>query len=349
MAFEINGKMVSRLITHNGSFHSDDVFATALLLGMNSTDTGTGFENIAEYMEHYYGSADGGIVKPEQVILVGGCDLSIERVSSEQADAILADAAQNPEHDNFIMYDVGNGTYDHHRAPRETRENGIPYCAFGKLWRDLGGEIVRMIEGNPIQVEDFDRTFVQPICLNDNQGIPNILSLTIKYLNTTNTYDDEEQLGAFAEAVDYAQATLLTWFNNMRSEAAAGIHDIIDRFSGVIEDGIGNQFMLIYDHEVNPHYASKFYPNVKAVIYPHSRGGWAIESLSDTEIGKSIINRWRAPKSFWGKTDPNDEQLTAIGAKFCHATGFIMSFIEKEDALDFAREVCGPDAILRMI
>ena len=37
-----------------------------------------------------------------------------------------------------IVSDVGNGKYDHHHVDKIRRENGIPYCGFGLLWRDFG-------------------------------------------------------------------------------------------------------------------------------------------------------------------------------------------------------------------
>ena len=37
-----------------------------------------------------------------------------------------------------IISDVGNGKYDHHQVDKIRRENGIPYCGFGLLWRDFG-------------------------------------------------------------------------------------------------------------------------------------------------------------------------------------------------------------------
>ena len=43
-----------------------------------------------------------------------------------------------PEDFDGIVYDVGGGMFDHHSEPRETRPNGVPYAAFGLLWRVLG-------------------------------------------------------------------------------------------------------------------------------------------------------------------------------------------------------------------
>ena len=44
-----------------------------------------------------------------------------------------------PDDFQGIVYDVGGGLFDHHSEPRETRPNGVPYAAFGLLWRGAGG------------------------------------------------------------------------------------------------------------------------------------------------------------------------------------------------------------------
>ena len=43
-----------------------------------------------------------------------------------------------PDDFDGIVYDIGFGMFDHHQEPREYRANGIPYAAFGLLWRVLG-------------------------------------------------------------------------------------------------------------------------------------------------------------------------------------------------------------------
>ena len=37
-----------------------------------------------------------------------------------------------------IAFDIGYGEYDHHQEAAAVRENGIPYAAFGLLWREFG-------------------------------------------------------------------------------------------------------------------------------------------------------------------------------------------------------------------
>ena len=70
-----------------------------------------------------------------------------------------------PDGFDGIVYDVGCGMFDHHQEPRESRPNGVPYAAFGLLWRVLGAQLV-----GAHQARLLDENFVQPLDLNDNTG-----------------------------------------------------------------------------------------------------------------------------------------------------------------------------------
>ena len=70
-----------------------------------------------------------------------------------------------PDDFDGIVYDIGFGMFDHHQEPRETRPNGIPYAAFGLLWRVLGPGLV-----GERQARLIDENFIQPLDLNDNTG-----------------------------------------------------------------------------------------------------------------------------------------------------------------------------------
>lgn len=73
-----------------------------------------------------------------------------------------------PDGFDGIVYDVGCGMFDHHQEPRESRPNGVPYAAFGLLWRVLGAQLV-----GAHQARLLDENFVQPLDLNDNTGEQN--------------------------------------------------------------------------------------------------------------------------------------------------------------------------------
>ena len=83
-----------------------------------------------------------------------------------------------PDDFDGIVYDVGLGMFDHHQEPRETRPNGVPYAAFGLLWRVLGPGLV-----GENQARLVDENLIQPLDLHDNTGEQNSLCDAIGFFN----------------------------------------------------------------------------------------------------------------------------------------------------------------------
>ncbi|MDQ5931189.1 MAG: hypothetical protein QG674_355, partial [Patescibacteria group bacterium] len=86
-------------VTHNGSFHTDDVFATATL-------------------QLFYAERDLTIVR------------SREEKDIDSADIVF---------DVGGIYDPKTLRFDHHqKGGAGERENGIPYSSFGLIWKEYG-------------------------------------------------------------------------------------------------------------------------------------------------------------------------------------------------------------------
>ena len=93
-----------KLITHNGSFHSDDVFACATLCLMLEK-------------------------KGEQFDIIRTRDNEIIRTGDYVFDL-------------GNMYDEEKNRFDHHQiGGAGGRENGIEYSSFGLVWKKFGAEI----------------------------------------------------------------------------------------------------------------------------------------------------------------------------------------------------------------
>src|SRR4051812_45467880 len=94
-----------KLVTHDGSFHSDDLFAAAALSILFSNKN-LPYEIIRSRDEETIASAD-------YVFDVGG------------------------------QYDAEKNRFDHHQAEGAPtpRANGIPYSSFGLVWKKFGTEI----------------------------------------------------------------------------------------------------------------------------------------------------------------------------------------------------------------
>lgn len=117
-----------------------------------------------------------------------------------------------------IVYDIGNGRFDHHAADRAERPNGIPYAAFGLLWQVFGAQLV-----GENQARLLDENFVQPLDLNDNTGEDCLLADAIGSFNPL--WDsDQDSDACFAKAVDFAQVILQ---NNIDSALAVNRADAL--------------------------------------------------------------------------------------------------------------------------
>ena len=98
-----------------------------------------------------------------------------------------------PDDFDGIVYDIGFGMFDHHQEPREYRANGVPYAAFGLLWRVLGPGLV-----GERQARLIDENFIQPLDLNDNTGEQNSLCDAIGFFNPV--WDSKEDGQLFFQA-----------------------------------------------------------------------------------------------------------------------------------------------------
>ena len=63
-----------------------------------------------------------------------------------------------PEGYDGIVFDIGDGPFDHHGKDTPVRECGVKYAAFGLLWRELGPALVGEKEA-----KRFDDGFVKPL------------------------------------------------------------------------------------------------------------------------------------------------------------------------------------------
>lgn len=227
-----------------------------------------------------------------------------------------------PEEFDGIVYDIGRGKFDHHQQQKLYRENGIPYAAFGLLWKEFGGLLLTDAEA-----EAFDKDFIQQMDLSDNTGEYHELSQVISDFNPS--WDEKTPLDErFLEAVDFAQTILKNRIQKILSKRKAQeeVTKIMDEQEGPV---------LVMD---------RFYPWKEVVcasdklyvIFPSVRGGYMIQAVpksADTiELKKAFPVEWR------GKTKEELKEITGIESfTFCHMSGFICSADRIEDAKKVAQ------------
>ena len=124
---------------------------------------------------------------------------------------------QPPEHFDGLIFDIGRGAYDHHQQDAEVRENGVPYAAFGLLWRAYGAGVLRTgcpEESVSREAAHFDEKFVQPLDLDDNTGCGTPLADVIASFNPA--WDAGQSPDAcYEEAVQFALTILTKKFSQI--------------------------------------------------------------------------------------------------------------------------------------
>ena len=92
-----------------------------------------------------------------------------------------------PDDFDGIVFDIGFGKYDHHQEGADVRDNGLPYAAFGLLWRDFGVTVLTGAGCLPAQAAKeaarFDEGFIQALDHSDNTGYQNQLADVISDFN----------------------------------------------------------------------------------------------------------------------------------------------------------------------
>lgn len=241
--------------THNGTFHADDVFATAFIKMLN----------------------------PNIIIIRG---------------SIV------PENFSGIVYDIGDGEFDHHGIS-EYRNNKIPYAAFGKLWRCFAPLIY-----DKYIVDSIDRKFISLLDLSDNTGSKDSLCIAIGALNPC---DDSSGDKEFEEAVRIA-----TIFLNKLIEQENSILLEEKEVKKAYEKSKNKEIIVLNKHL---HFTESL-PVTKAiyVVFPSKRGGYSAQGVpinNDTvELKKPFPKKW----------------LTSLPdyLTFCHKSRFLIS----ADSLD---------------
>lgn len=230
-----------------------------------------------------------------------------------------------------LVYDIGGGEFDHHGSVRETRPNGIPYAAFGKLWRAVGMSLVY----DKAAFDRFDVQYCQPIDLSDNTGEHNPLSALVSSFNLTWKDKGRPQTvlttmteNRFNEVVNLVRPMLMSAIAHERTNAEA--YEQVQALRAASPD----PRIIICDIELPMNEIARD-PNVLLSIAPSSRGGWSATSISDIRNGK-LYNRFRFPEELRGLPIEDLRAKVPLAnstIKFCHASGFMASFEDKDDAI----------------
>lgn len=281
-------------ITHNGTMHADEVFATAFL------------------------------------------DLYFEDFKVIRLNEVPKDISSKT-----IVYDIGKGKFDHHQNNAKIRENGIKYSSFGLLFEEYGLSYLKKLKIKNIKAvyNYLVKDFIEAIDAIDNGVFPEIKALyriktisdIIKLFNPSYKSNDSED-EQFLKAVTIARTILIEELKNVTGKVNASqkVKKILNKTKGPIL--ILDEY-LPYEETVLTSLAGK---NIKLVVYPSNRGGYAVKTVPISLIDKT--NRIYFPKAWSGLSNDALEKITGVkGALFCHTNRFLLTANTQKKALELAK------------
>lgn len=294
-------KSVKKLVTHDGSFHTDDIFACAtlsLMLEKNNEQ----FEIIRTRDQEII---DGG----DYVFDVGG------------------------------IYDENLNRFDHHQTGGAgKRKNGIAYSSFGLVWRKFGEkiggkkEIADFIEQKlamPVDAND------NGIDLYKN-NFEDISAYTLQDVFATfspTALEDMEKDKQFAKALVWAKEILKREIKKANDQIV--ITKIIRDFYEKAKD----KRLIVIDTPKVSRYdiwnALQDFEEPLFVVYGDNED-WSIVAMRKEK--NSFGNRKNFPKNWGGLIGKQLQEMTGVqDAIFCHNNLFLSVAKSKEGAIKLAQ------------
>lgn len=296
--------MYSKIITHSGPFHADDLVAVALLCENN---------RIAQIVR----------TRDESVLAVG----------KKEEQTILVDVGGE--------YAPEKGCFDHHFKPTPQSENGAPLAAAGMVALALQescrgikefinkvdlvdngvkvdgfGTSLILHKCNPVsgKAEDFDQRFAE--VLNVLLEIFRVVGVHESYLGVSQRIEHHPKILGWVSEYEEAQKASET-----RALEILGLAGEVAVFSA-FEPGLVN-----VAHEAKP--------ETLFTIFPSPSGEWMIQQVPVSR--HSFQGRKQLPEAWAGKRGEELDALTGIpGCVFTHPGRFIAGNKTLEGAIAMA-------------
>ncbi len=285
-----------KAVTHNSIFHADDVFSGALL------------EIALGQKIHFIRTRDEkALIDVDYAFDIGG------------------------------VYNPAQHRFDHHQmGGAGKRENGIPYAAFGLLWKEYGEKV----SGSKTVAEKIEQKLVVPIDANDN-GVDivkpiqaDISSYTVNDVvssfRATWKEDDSVMDIRFVEAVEWAKGVLSREIKKAQDSEEARV--FVEK---AYEEAKDNQIILLDKKYPWGDVMEKYTEPLFVVQGNPVDDTWRVYAISKDR--NTFGNRKDLPASWAGKKDAELAKITGVSdAIFCHNGRFIAVAKSREGALKLA-------------
>ena len=235
-----------------------------------------------------------------------------------------------------LAFDVGGGRYDHHQpGGNGQRENGIPYAAFGLIWRDYGARVC----GSAAVAAEVDRLLVQAIDASDN-GVdlavpvradvtPVGLDSVLFWLNPS-WQEAQEPDSAFEEALVLAQLILRRAI--ARAQGKLSAVEIVRAAAAAAADP---RIIVLEERVAWQSEVCARAPDALYVVFP-SPEEWCVQAVPLQP--DSFEMRRPLPAAWAGLRDEALQAATGVAdATFAHRNAFIAGATTRAGALALAR------------
>ena len=287
-----------RVVTHNGTFHADDVFACAIL-------------KAAAGRVELIRTRDVALMAAADVVFdVGGAyDRDARRYDHHMRDKPLRATGEPFSSAGLVWRDFGA-------------------AAVGNLLSVVSPDSLDRI------VAMVDATLVRDIDLMDNGAMtptPGHFSTVIEAFNPTFAEDDREESAAFLQAVDVASAVLA------RVCAQANAAVLAERTVAEAADAADDPRIVVLDIRV-PWEDAIFDLELGLVLYVvrPAGGAWTCSAVPPTR--GSFDQRLPLPDAWGGLRDEELVAATGVAdATFCHPARFVCGAKSRDGAVALAR------------
>jgi len=292
-------KNSKKLITHDGSFHADDVFACAalvLLLEKNNEK----FEIIRTRDEEVMKTGD-------YVFDVGG------------------------------IYDEKNNRFDHHQpGGAGRRDNGIEYSSFGLVWKKFGTDICGSEQASELldkklvsPIDAFDNGF--DLVENKHDVSPYFIQHIFFAMEPTWREDNLDKNKVFLKCVNMAKEILSREMIQSQDTVLA------EESIATIYKNTKDKRIIVLDKNYPFEYILYSFPEPLFAIYPRKTDNtWGVKAVRNNP--KTFVNRKNLPQSWSGLRNEELQKITGVeDAVFCHRALFMAVAQSKEGAIKLAQ------------
>ncbi len=287
-------------MTHDGSFHADDIFA-AVTLSLFLDKIGKRYKIIRTRDEESISAGD-------YVFDVGG------------------------------KYDENTNKFDHHQpGGAGKRSNGIEYAAFGLVWKKFGIElcgsekVASIVEKKlvaPIDAHDNGINLV----LSQHEVSPYSIQHFFYSKRATWREDDRTDDEAFFECLPVAKEVLTREIIQAKDSVVAE-EEVVKAYKNSEDKRI-----IILDKNYLFQYDVENFPEPLFVITPSRsiKDKWTVKAVRKDP--KTFSNRKDFPKAWAGLKDKELEAVSGVpGAVFCHRNLFLAVAKTREGAIKLAQ------------